>query len=226
MVEQAAAISAFPFLRDVPRDSREALLSAALSKTLEHKQVLVSGGSQCSHLPLVLEGTLRVYKVSDSGRELTLYRIDRGESCILTATCILNDASFPAIAESEGRSVVALAPAKLILHLIDEHREWRRFVFDLYARRLDAVLSLVEQVAFHHIDARIASLLLASATGKSRVVRKTHGQIAAELGTSREVVSRILRDFEVAGLVDTLRGSIRILDAEGLAQQKATHNPA
>ncbi len=222
MVEQAAVISAFPFLRAVPRSSREALLSSALSKTLEHRQVLVSGGGRCSWLPLVLEGTLRVYKVSDSGKELTLYRIERGESCILTATCILNDASFPAIAESEGRSVVALAPAKLIVRLVDEHPEWRRFVFNLYARRLDAVLSLVEQVAFHHIDARLASVLLDSTAGKSRVVRKTHGQIAAELGTSREVVSRILRDFEVEGLVDTLRGSIRILDAEGLAQ-KSTH---
>ncbi len=219
MVEQAAVISAFPFLQSVPRSSREALLSLAVGRTLEHKQVLVSGGGQCSHLPLVLAGRLRVYKVSDSGKELTLYRIERGESCILTATCILNDASFPAIAESEGRSVVALAPAKLIVRLVDEHPEWRRFVFGLYARRLDAVLSLVEQVAFHHIDARIASLLLASAAGKSGLVRKTHAQIAAELGTSREVVSRILRDFEVAGLVDTLRGRIRILDAEGLGRQ-------
>jgi CRP/FNR family transcriptional regulator len=216
MIEQAAALVAFPFLRSVPRGSRDALLSAAVVKTLEHRQILVSGGGECSYLPLVMEGTLRVYKLSESGRELTLYRIERGESCILTATCILNDSSFPAIAESEGHSAVALVPAKLIVRLVDEHAEWRRFVFGLYARRLDAMFTLVEEVAFHHIDSRIASLLLGSSGGADSTVRKTHAQIAAELATSREVVSRILKDFEADGLVQTLRGGIRILDADRL----------
>ncbi len=225
MIESAPAVAAFPFLRSVPASSREALLSAAVSKTLEHKQILVSGGGQCSALPLVMVGTLRVYKLSETGKELTLYRIERGESCILTATCILNDATFPAIAESEGRSVVALAPANLIVRYVDEYPEWRRFVFDLYARRLDAVLTLVEEIAFHHIDSRIASLLLDSASARSRSLRKTHGEIAAELGTSREVVSRILKDFEAAGLVHTLRGSIRVLDVDGLERKASGAAP-
>jgi CRP/FNR family transcriptional regulator len=210
-------LQAFPFLKTVPAASREAFLAAVLGKELDDRQVLVSGGAECAYLPLVLEGALRVYKTSQSGRELTLYRIERGESCILTATCILTAGGFPAIAQSEGRSVVALAPARLISRLVEEHAEWRRFVFGLYAKRLDMMLTLVEEVAFNHVDSRIASYLLKSADGQT--VGRTHAEIASELGTSREVVSRILKDFEAAGLVDTLRGRIRILGSEGLRQK-------
>jgi hypothetical protein len=105
-----------------------------------------------------------------------LNRIERGESCILTATCILNGSSFPAIAEAEGSTDVLLAPARLLV----------RFV---------------EEVAFHHIDSRIAAYLLKFVEGREGVVSRTHAEIASELGTSREVVTRILRDFEAAGCV-------------------------
>ena len=94
------------------------------------------------------------------------------------------------------------------MHLVEEHAEWRRFVFGLYAKRLDIVLSLVEEIAFSHIDARIAAFLLKSAAGRDHAVARTHGEIAAELGTSREVVTRILKDFESRGTIETLRGKI------------------
>jgi CRP/FNR family transcriptional regulator, anaerobic regulatory protein len=203
-------LESFPFLSTVPRASREAFLSHATRKSLEHKEMLARDGTECGYLPFVLEGTLRVFKSSVGGREITLYRIERGESCILTATCILNDSRFPAYAEAEGRTELLLAPSRLLMGLVDEHAEWRRFVFGLYAKRLDNVLSLVEEVAFQHIDERIAAYLLKFAAGREGAVTRTHGEIAAELGTSREVVTRILRDFEAAGSIETLRGRILV----------------
>jgi CRP/FNR family transcriptional regulator, anaerobic regulatory protein len=210
---------AFPFLKTVPRASRDAFLAQAVRKSLEHKQVLARDGNECGHLPFVLDGTLRIFKTSDSGREITLYRIERGESCVLSATCILNGSTFPAIAEAEGRTEVLLSPSKLLMGFVDQHVEWRRFVFGLYSKRLDTVLSLVDEIAFQHVDERVAGYLLRNAVGKDRSVTRTHGEIAAELGTSREVVTRILRDFEAEGTIETTRGRIfvrRPVDLERL----------
>jgi CRP/FNR family transcriptional regulator len=213
--------TAFPFFSALPRGSRDALLSQSILRTLEHRQMLAAGGNECTHLPFVLEGTLRVYKTSQGGKQLTLYRIERGESCILSATCILSGGPFPAIVEAEGQTEVLLAPARLLMSLVDENVEWRRYLFGLYARRLDEVLSLVEEVAFHHVDARIAAHLIRHAAGGSGVVQRTHGELADELGTSREVVTRILKDFEADGLVETSRGRVRVLRPDVLGERAA-----
>ena len=206
-----AMIDSLPFLKTVPKASREAFLGQAVRKSLVHKQVLVRDGNECGYLPFVLEGTLRVFKTSESGREITLYRIERGESCVLTATCILNGTSFPAMAEAEGKTEVLLTPSRLLMGFVDAHAEWRRFVFGLYSKRLDSVLNLVDEVAFQHIDERIAGFLVKNAAGSENAVSATHGDIASELGTSREVVSRILKDFEAAGMIEMLRGKILVL---------------
>ncbi|HET6485336.1 MAG TPA: Crp/Fnr family transcriptional regulator [Spirochaetia bacterium] len=221
MIDRGVALSAFPFLDSVPSASREQFLSQAIAKRLEPDQILVSGGSECAYLPLVLEGTLRVYKVSSEGRELTLYRIERGESCVLTATCIMNHDGFPAIARAEGPTLVALLPARLLSGLVEKHPAWRAFVFGLYARRLDSMLALVEEVAFRHVDQRIAGYLL-SAPSRVGAVRTTHARIALEIGTSREVVSRILKDFESRGILRVSRGAVLILLPEELARYQSS----
>lgn len=241
--------SVFPFLKALPERELSVLSSRIVHKSLANKQVLAREGRDCTHLPFVLSGTLRVYKVGESGKELTLYRIDRGESCILSATCILNRGPFPAIAEAEGAVRVALIPAGLFADLVERSGEWRRYLFDLYSRRLDVLFTVVEEVAFHHVDARIAAYLLSSvgrggaaerggaagrlstaaALGPAQVpggssagrpalmtASATHQGIASEVGTSREVVSRILKDFEAEGLVSIARGEITILKPEGL----------
>ncbi len=207
-------IDAFPFFESLPMRSREEVLARATRKSLNDGEMLVRDGNECAYLPFILKGALRVFKTSESGKELTLYRIERGDSCILTTTCILNGGRFPAFAQAEGPTEVLLLPARVLSRLVEESPEWRRFVFGLYSKRLEAVLSLVEEVAFHHVDTRIAAYLLkAQRDGR---VSATHGAIADELGTSREVVSRILKDFEARGLIEISRGMIRILDDASL----------
>ncbi len=228
-------LQAFPFLKEIPEKSRVELLGQSIRKSLEHKQVLVRDGKECAYLPFVLRGTLRVYKSSDTGRELTFYRIERGESCILTATCILSGGKFPAVAEAEGATDVLLVPSKLIMRLVESSPPWRKFVFGQFSKRLEAALTLVEEVAFRHMDARIAAFLLREAAAGAepdggsgagsepdgRPVRRTHGGIADEIGTSREVVSRIMKDFEAAGLIAATRGNVRILNRAELEKRAA-----
>jgi CRP/FNR family transcriptional regulator len=202
----------------MPREAQEELSARSIVKSLQHKQVLVNGGGDCQYLPFVVRGTLRVYKVSETGKELTLYRIDQGESCILSATCILNTSTFPAMVEAEGPTDVVLIPSRTFIRWVEEYPVWRRFVFSIYEKRLDMLLTLVEEVAFRHVDVRVASYLAAEAEGQEGSVSATHQQIASEVGTSREVVSRILRDLETDGLLVTERGRIRILDRERLSE--------
>jgi CRP/FNR family transcriptional regulator, anaerobic regulatory protein len=216
-------LGAFPIFAALPPKTREALLSNAVTKKLESKQVLVRDGGECRYLPFVVEGTLRLYKTSPAGREITLYRIQKGESCILSATCILNEGSFPAIAEAEGPTEVLLVPSQVIAEYVDDNPDWRRFLFGLYAKRLDEVLTLVDEVAFHHMDSRLAAWLVRHSAGSPGTVGATHGQIADELGTSREVVTRILADFEADGLIETSRGRVRLSRPEGLRQRSAPY---
>ncbi|HUJ76113.1 MAG TPA: Crp/Fnr family transcriptional regulator [bacterium] len=217
-------LQAFPFLRDVPPRSLEELRGQAVHRSLAHKEILVRDGRECAYLPFVLQGALRVYKASDTGKELTFYRIEKGESCILTTTCILSGGIFPAIAEAEGATEVLLVPSKMLLRLVDESPHWRRFVFSQFTQRLTSALTLVEEVAFRHVDDRLAAFLVRAA-GAGSTVRRTHGGLADELGTSREVVSRILKDFESAGIVTISRGSIRILDRPALEGRAAASPP-
>jgi CRP/FNR family transcriptional regulator len=218
---RSGLLEAFPILSGLSPRSREPLLSQSVHRSLPPGEILVRAGRECSYLPLVLTGTLRIYKANEAGREFTLYRIEPGESCILTATCILSGGIFPAIAEAEVATEVLLIPARLFARLVEEDADWRRFVFGLYSRRLDDVLALVEEVAFQHVDMRIASHLLARASKSGSVVRQTHARIASELGTSREVVTRILKDFEAQGLVATRRGAIDILRPQELEKKTA-----
>jgi CRP/FNR family transcriptional regulator len=172
-------------------------------------------GEQCTSLALVLSGNVRVFKVAESGREITLYRITPGESCILTASCILSRVSFPALAMTETDVKAVLVPAKQVSDWMGLSAQWRDFVFSLVAKRMADIITLLDQVAFQRMDVRIAAHLL-KLPRENRLIKTTHHEIAAELGTAREVISRTLKILEDAGLIRVEKGSIHVLDQIGL----------
>lgn len=179
--------------------------------------ILYREGEMCSHLPLLLEGCARVYKAGPTGRELTLYRAREGESCILTLSCILSDRPFPAFVEAETELRVRLVPSAIVREWMDRYSEWRKYVFGLLARRFGTVIAGIEEVAFRELDARLArTLLMKTKREESRTLTITQAQLASDLGSVREVVSRLLNQFEREGLVELKRGTITILDAVGL----------
>jgi CRP/FNR family transcriptional regulator len=144
-----------------------------------------------------------------------LYRFGLGQSCILTANAILSQRSFPAIATVEEEAEAVMIPAEVFRAWVNKYDLWREFVFDLLSERLSTVMAVVDEVVFKRMDRRVASLLLNQAKVQNPM-RITHQEIAAELGSSREVISRILEDFSREGLIESGRGTIEALDLEGL----------
>jgi CRP/FNR family transcriptional regulator len=193
---------------------REFQQAATLAKIPAGKDVFVEGDS-VKAIALLISGVVRVYKIGATGREITLYRFGLGQSCILTANAILSKQSFPAIATVEKEAEAVLIPSDVFRDWVNRYDLWRGFVFDLLSQRLSNVMEIVDEVAFRRMDVRVASFLLT----RYRVhnpMRITHQEIAAELGSSREVMSRILEDFAERGLIRVSRGEVEVLDDEEL----------
>ncbi len=175
-------------------------------------------GDVCTQLAVVLSGSVRVYKIGESGREITLYRIEESESCVLTASCILSQVSFPAQAVVERDVRAALLPAQILREWMGKYDVWREYVFGLMSKRLADVIATIEEIAFRRVDVRIAEFLAGIAKNQE-FVAITHQEIAHELGTAREVVSRILKDFERAELISLSRGAIAVQNREALLKK-------
>ncbi len=202
---------ALPILRQAsPQLIRDFQTAAYFAKIPAGKDVFIEGDT-VDTIALLISGVVRVYKISETGREITLYRFGLGESCILTANAILSQHSFPAIATVEKDAEAVMIPADTFRDWVSRYDLWRGFVFDLLTQRLSSMMTIVDEVAFRRLDTRVAAFLLDR--GRLRnPVPVTHQEIAAELGSSREVVSRVLEDFSDQGLTRSMRGSVVILD--------------
>ncbi len=139
-------------------------------------------GDQVDAIALLISGVVRVYKIGETGREITLYRFGNGESCILTANAILSQKNFPAVATVEQEAKAIMIPSESFRDWVRRYDLWREFVFDLLSERLSAVMAIVEEVAFSRMDARVATFLLEHSR-LSDSIQITHQEIAAELGT-------------------------------------------
>lgn len=222
--EQIARITAhIPFLNQQDDSLKQRFYAQASIIKLRKGQPICHEGNHCSHLSIVLDGTARIYKLSENGKEITLYRIGPGESCILTASCILSNIPFPAFAICDTDVEAAIIPANTVQAWLAESGVWRDYIFGLVATRLSNIIHVVEDVAFRKMDRRIAAYLCNRAANKSTALTITHQEIASELGTSREVVSRILKDFEHEHLIKVTRGAIQLIDIDRLITKQ--HDP-
>jgi CRP/FNR family transcriptional regulator len=208
-------VTALPVLRHAdPALAREFQRAAYFTRIPPGHDVFVEG-DRVDAIALLISGAVRVYKIGETGREITLYRFGRGESCILTANAILSQGTFQAIATVEKEAEAVMVPAESFRAWLGKSDIWRDFVFDLLSQRLSSVMAIVDEVAFRRMDTRLARLLV-DESRRSNPVRLTHQEIAAELGSSREVISRLLEDFAERGWVRPSRGSVEILDFEEL----------
>ena len=221
----ATLAAAYPALASMPADLRDGVL-AGHTQTFDVPAgtTLFDEGSPCRGFPLVLSGEVRVARGSDQGRALELYRVTPGEVCVVSTSCLFGHRAMAA----HGTTA---APTQLVL--LDPqgferwcaHAPFRSFVFGVFAERLADLMALVEAVAFQRLDRRLADALL----GHGSVVHATHQTLADELGTVREIVTRLLRRFERAGWLRLARERIDIVDAAALravAQGSAPAAPA
>ena len=202
--------TAVPELVDADEAVLDRLLESAQVVKLDHDRFVFHAGDLCQAFLILLDGEVRVQLTSESGREVTLYRIGPGGSCILTTSCLLSDEHYPAEAIAESDIEALAIPVSSFQSALEESQWFRRFVFDGFSSRLTSVIRKIEQIAFTGIDVRLAGVLLE--LDRKGVEKITHQDIAVELGTAREVVSRHLKRFESEGWVRLGRGQVSLVD--------------
>lgn len=213
-------LDALPLLRRAePQLVDEFTRAAFIAQIPAGKDVFVEG-DEVNAIALLVSGAVRVYKIGETGREITLYRFGHGESCILTANAILSRQTFSAIATVERDAEAVMIPADIFREWIRRYDLWRDFVFALLSQRLSNLMEIVDEVTFRRMDIRVASLLLERSAAHNPIMT-THQEIAAELGSSREVISRILENMASQGMIRVLRGSVEVLDPQQLERQAA-----
>ena len=209
-----------PLLAEASERELEAFEQFAVLKTFAAGEQLAFEGDSCPYFFVVLKGRMRVYKIGESGREITLYYVDPFESCVLTAFCILSQTPLPAYAVAEETLEMVVIPSGEFRKWIDRFPVWRDHTFNILSRRLGEIMTTIEKVAFLRVDERVAVFLIQALPPSRDVLAITHDKLARELGTTRVGVSRVLEEFEKNGWVSLSRGKIHIRDRHAL-QQKA-----
>jgi len=204
-------ISNFDGLSKLEASVKETLMRESAVVTVPEDTVIFGPGKSPENLLLLLEGRVRVQQLSEAGREIVLYRVEAGQSCVLTTACLLayEDYSATGIAETDIRAVAI--PRKVFDDLISRSVAFRNFIFTAYSRRITDLFLVVEEIAFKRLDIRLAQKLIDLERGTGQI-KATHQQMAAELGTAREVVSRQLGEFQRRGWIRQARGVIDLLD--------------
>jgi CRP/FNR family transcriptional regulator len=210
-------IDRFPGLSQLEPQAREILQTRGVTISVPKGTVIFGPHKSPENLLLVLTGSVRVQQVSENGREIVLYRVQPGESCVLTTACLLahEDYSAEGIAETDAQAVAI--PRNVFDDLVSQSMAFRTFIFSAYSKRITDLFHVIDEIAFQRLDIRLAQKLV-ELVGSDGVVKTTHQQMSVELGTAREVVSRQLQEFQRRGWVAQLRGSVDLLDRESLAK--------
>lgn len=208
-------LSQFGFYHDASSGLQQEILSHAQTVTLDGGVEVYREGEACQRMAFVGDGSVRVFKRHDGGREITLYHVRQSESCILTASCVLTGQRYPAtaIVENDHPVCAAILPPGHFHRWVHEHEVVRDYVFQMMSQRIADMMALIEEITFGKMDNRIAHFLIEKFTGEGTFLRSihiTHEQIADELGTAREVVSRLLKEFEKSGALELGRGRVRM----------------
>jgi CRP/FNR family transcriptional regulator len=203
----------FPLFAELPAHRLSALLEGADLLRATAGAVLFDAKQPCRGFPLVLDGSIRVTKRAPNGREILLYRVEPGQSCILSGGCLLGHSDYTASGIAETDVAILSVPPALFNELMLQFEPFRRYVFGSYGERLSEVMELVEEVAFRQLDGRLARLLIR----RGPVVEGTHQRLAEELGSVREIVSRLLRSFEQRGWVQIERERVTVTDPKALS---------
>ncbi|MDP5307406.1 Crp/Fnr family transcriptional regulator [Paracoccus spongiarum] len=205
----------FPGLSRLDPALREVLLRESTLVSVPEGAVIFGPHTKPESLLLLLDGRVRVQQLSESGREIVLYRVEAGESCVMTTACLLAHEEYSAEGLAETAVRAAAIPRAVFDGLVAASVEFRTFIFTAYARRMADLFLVIEEIAFQRLDIRLAQKLVELARGTGQI-RATHQQMAAELGTAREVVSRLLGEFQRRGWIARSRGVVALTDIPGI----------
>lgn len=208
----------YPALSDVPAEELDAEWAggAAVMRVPRGAQ-LFAPGTNCGGFPLVLSGEARVFRMAASGRQLEMYRLTPGEICLVSSASLFSGEVLSAHAEMQSEGALWMIRPALFENWLQRAPAFRKFVLGQFAARMADLTALIDALAFHRLDQRLAQALL----GQGPRVQSTHQQLADRLGTAREIVTRLLKRFEAAGWVGLSREKIDILQPAVLRQVAA-----
>lgn len=207
-INEKVFLEIFPFFKKGNPDLVSEILSCARYETLPGNTLMQLEWKPCDSLGLMLSGEKRIYKSSGTGREITLYVVGPGETCILNASCILSNIICPVNAVSVGDVSLLSVSAKDFRGLIGKFEEMRSFIFEAISQNFASIIELLQEVAFRKMDERLLDYLVEKSDEGKLIT--THQKIADDLGTAREVVSRLLKEFERKGAIRLSRNLIEL----------------
>ena len=207
----------FPFWKELTSKQQQMLTDSARNREVKKGTVVYNGSSDCLGLLLVSSGQLRAYILSEEGREITIYRLFDRDTCMFSASCMLQNLQFDLTIEAENDSSLWVIPPDVFQTLMNESLPVSNFVNQVIAGRFSEVMWLIEQILWKSFDKRLAAFLLEESNiEESDTIKMTHEKIANHLGTAREVVTRMLRYFQNENILSLSRGTIEILDRKRL----------
>ena len=210
--------TAFPFWQTLSSEQKENICRTSHAVTFS-KGTNIHNGNECTGVILVQSGSLRVYILSEDGKDITLYRLFPGDLCILSASCVLNTITFDVHVDAEEVSDCLIVSGCAFSELCEQNTSAKIFALEATVTRFSDVMWVMEQILFMSFDRRLAIFLLdESAKRGSDSIHLTHEQIARYMGSAREVVSRMLKYFSAEGIVENTRGGTRILDKKRLRE--------
>lgn len=202
----------YPVLERIPQPLSTSVRGRARSVAAPVGTVAFQEESPCEGLTLVTSGSIRVVRAGHNGREILLYRVHPGESCILSVSCLLGRTAYGARGIVDEDLTGVQLPADVFERLVAEAPAFRGFIFELFGARIAALMQLVEEVAFHRLDQRLAALLLRRIRDVGgAAIADTHQGLADQVGSVREIVSRVLESFESQGAISLGRGRVTVL---------------
>jgi CRP/FNR family transcriptional regulator len=209
----------FPVIRQMSEDDRALALRSVHFPTLDADAIAYELDGNCANYLMCLDGRTRVFRRSENGREVLIYKVTSGGTCVLTTQCLLSGGNFPAESVAEAKTELAAIPASVFSELMGRSTPFRSFVLQDYSKLLSGMFSIVDEVSFATLEQKLARRLLVDADEEG-FVAKTHQQLASDVNSVREVVSRHLGEWERSGWVANHRGKVEIRDRKALASLK------
>lgn len=217
MTEAVRILPRLPFWDKLSPEEQAYVRRNAAIRRAPAGQLLYSRDCACVGLVYVISGMLRIYSLSPEGREITLFRLGAGEPCVFSASCVVKQISFDTHMSAQEDSELLVLNAEAFAFITETNVYARCFLFERAAEDFSSVMRTMESILFEPFDSRLASFLVAEAQrigGKE--LKLTQSEIAEKVNSAREVVARMLREFSEKGLVETRRGTVTILDINGL----------
>lgn len=206
----------FPFWSILTESDKKYICENSAFQHFDKAQ-MIHNNSECSGLYIVKSGKLRLYMLSDEGKQITLYRLGPGDICMLSASCVLQSITFDVYVDAEISSECYVVSGQAFKNLSERVLEVKNFALETAVERFSDVMWVMQQIVFMSLDKRLAIFLLDEvAETKSDTILLTHEEIARHLGTAREVITRMLRHFSEDGIVEVTRKGITILDKRKL----------